>query len=390
MKGLTKLLVGGAIIASAILPGKLNAQTPTWYQAFNPRNEVVNGLNSYGMPNLNNDNDLDWDDYPLIKGSSDPRADVDADDKPGTDNDQKVYGDWLNGLIAYLPGEYWRSTPSEKEEWVRNVYPIMTRLNNYTYNSSADPDEFFDSDRFSVGDFLTGNGYSPDRDDFDLIHDKYNMDYNGLFNIPIYIARVHSDDGTFNHGISAIFTGDDLNNLEDWLFLEPQSGEIREPGSWSVPFNSSVSIFGVHNFKDAYNLGSIDLPRLYTAVRLHFDGSGNREMTYLNPDMIVDQATVAVEDDENTNISDSYLLNQNFPNPFNSSTTISYSLPNEANVEVNIFNVKGQKLETLVNIKQIAGEYYIKWDSSKYPTGTYFYQITTPSFTKTRKMTYIK
>ena len=355
-----KALIGTAIVVSTLLPGKLNAQTPTWYQAFNPRNEVVNYFGSYGSGDVDQDGDVDAADLSAMNTTQNFYSDVDADGIQSSAQDKQILSNYLNGNRVYMPAEYWRSTPSEKKDWVKKIYPIMTKLNNYTYNSSADPNLFFDSDRFSVGDFLTGNGYSPNRDDFNLIHPKYNLNYNGLFNLPIYITRVHSDDGQFNHGISAIFTGTNLNDVDDWLFLEPQIGEVVEPGSQSIPFNSRADILGVKDFKSAYDVGLIDLPWLKAAVSIHLDAQGNREMTYINPEMIVDQTSLDVEDNTNTNVSDSYMLNQNFPNPFNSNTTISYYLPKEKGIELNIYNLQGKLEETLVkNEKQVQGEHKV-------------------------------
>ncbi|MBU0529098.1 hypothetical protein KKF86_04990, partial [bacterium] len=318
MKYLKNLLFATAIAVSAVLPGKLNAQTPTWYDAFNPRNEVVDGFNSYGIPDLNNNKNLK-DDLNLILGGSDPKADVDGDDHPGTAQDVQVYTEYVNGDRDYLPGEYWRSTPSEKEGWIRKVYPISVRLSNYEFISPLDPrsqdqNTRFDSDNGSLADFLNLNGYNPNRVDFNLIHPKYSLTYNGLFNLPAYIARVHSDDGNFNHGIIAFFTGTNLNDPNGWIFGDAQEGRIIEPGvDWSIPFSSRVDILGVHDFESSYNSGVIDLPKTTVAVYIHFDSQGNREITYMNPVMIEDQTTLDIKDNEKTNVSNKFLLKQNFP-----------------------------------------------------------------------------
>lgn len=73
-------------------------------------------------------------------------------------------------------------------------------------------------------------------------------------------------------------------------------------------------------------------------------------------------------------------LYQNYPNPFNPSTEIHYTLPQPGKVEVSIYNLLGQKLQTLVSETQDAGEHEIIWDatnSSGLPvgSGTYFYLI---------------
>ena len=58
------------------------------------------------------------------------------------------------------------------------------------------------------------------------------------------------------------------------------TGKVVEPWSLSIPFNSEIKIKGLHNFKDAYDVGLIDKPRFYNAVKIHIDGFGNREMTF--------------------------------------------------------------------------------------------------------------
>ena len=68
-------------------------------------------------------------------------------------------------------------------------------------------------------------------------------------------------------------------------------------------------------------------------------------------------------------------LDQNYPNPFNPVTKFSYSIPQDANVTLEVYNVKGQLVETLVNETQTANHYDVNWDASEYGTGMYFYQL---------------
>ena len=72
---------------------------------------------------------------------------------------------------------------------------------------------------------------------------------------------------------------------------------------------------------------------------------------------------------------DKFVLEQNFPNPFNPKTTILYQLPLESDVVLSIYNIIGQKVEILVNEKQGAGIYNIEWDASNVASGMYFYRI---------------
>jgi len=90
-----------------------------------------------------------------------------------------------------------------------------------------------------------------------------------------------------------------------------------------------------------------------------------------------------------------YTLNQNYPNPFNPTTTISYDLPEMADVSMEIYNLRGQKVATLVNQTLGAGRYQETWDGlddSVQPvsTGLYLTKIQAGSYTKTIKMLYLK
>lgn len=83
-------------------------------------------------------------------------------------------------------------------------------------------------------------------------------------------------------------------------------------------------------------------------------------------------------------------LSQNYPNPFNPSTTITYSLPNNNDVVLEIYNTLGQKVATLINQKQTAGTYNVTFDASNLATGVYFYRLQSGNFMEVRKMMLLK
>ncbi|MCH2661854.1 T9SS type A sorting domain-containing protein, partial [bacterium] len=91
-----------------------------------------------------------------------------------------------------------------------------------------------------------------------------------------------------------------------------------------------------------------------------------------------------------------FALFANFPNPFNPSTSIEYALPEATEVELAIYDVLGQKVQTLVAQQlQDAGYYRLTWDGRDsagrgIASGMYFYRLATPKFVQTRKMTLIK
>jgi photosystem II stability/assembly factor-like uncharacterized protein len=84
-----------------------------------------------------------------------------------------------------------------------------------------------------------------------------------------------------------------------------------------------------------------------------------------------------------------FSLYPNYPNPFNPSTTISYSLPKTAIVSLCLFNTLGQVIATLVNERKDAGFYQITWNANV-PSGIYFYRLQAAEFVETKKVVLLK
>jgi len=81
-----------------------------------------------------------------------------------------------------------------------------------------------------------------------------------------------------------------------------------------------------------------------------------------------------------------FSLRQNWPNPFNSTTRIEYSLPMAAQVKLNIYNLRGEKVATLIDGLIPAGEHSVSWTASNVASGLYFYRIQAGDFSETRKL----
>lgn len=86
-----------------------------------------------------------------------------------------------------------------------------------------------------------------------------------------------------------------------------------------------------------------------------------------------------------------FSLDDNYPNPFNPKTTIKYQLPKESKVKIQIFDLTGNHIKTLVNSKKGPGYYEVDWqgmdtNSKQVPTGIYFYRISAGSYRKIKKM----
>jgi len=86
----------------------------------------------------------------------------------------------------------------------------------------------------------------------------------------------------------------------------------------------------------------------------------------------------------------SYELEQNYPNPFNPTTNFHFSIPKDGNVTVKIYDVTGQVVGTFVDGFLKAGTYNAEFDGTNYASGVYFYTLSTPEFTQTKKMILLK
>jgi len=90
-----------------------------------------------------------------------------------------------------------------------------------------------------------------------------------------------------------------------------------------------------------------------------------------------------------------FALHQNYPNPFNPITRINYDLPEDALVNITIYDMMGRQVKTLINSEQTAGYRTIRWNGTNYlgqsvSAGLYMYVIQAGDFRKTRKMVLLK
>jgi hypothetical protein len=85
-----------------------------------------------------------------------------------------------------------------------------------------------------------------------------------------------------------------------------------------------------------------------------------------------------------------YTLSQNYPNPFNPTTLIQYSIPALSKVKIEVYDVLGSKVATLIDSEQPAGKYTVNFNASRFASGVYFYQLSTPNMVLSKKMILIK
>lgn len=107
------------------------------------------------------------------------------------------------------------------------------------------------------------------------------------------------------------------------------------------------------------------------------DFNGNYEYHYLSSDVLVGTPM-------------NFNLSQNYPNPFNPATKINFQLANDGNVSIEVFNNLGKKVADVLNEYRPAGYYTAEFNASALPSGSYFYKMTSGSFSKVMRMVVIK
>jgi hypothetical protein len=148
-------------------------------------------------------------------------------------------------------------------------------------------------------------------------------------------------------------------------------------GSWvnNSPVGETRHFYGV----------CLNGPHKGTVVGEIGTGVGNTGMMY----NIFDNGTVGIGQ-IGTTVPQKFSLNQNFPNPFNPTTKISFAMAKAGPVMLTVFDMTGKEVATLVNTTLSAGNFEYTFDGSKLSSGVYFYRIITNDFVDTKKMSLLK
>ncbi|MDZ4122407.1 MAG: carboxypeptidase regulatory-like domain-containing protein, partial [Candidatus Cloacimonadaceae bacterium] len=206
--------------------------------------------------------------------------------------------------------------------------------------------------------------------------------------------------GTYRWAVKAVYTSDVLsvpsfsNSLVKQVVNGTVAGVVRTITNAPIAGVSITagSYTATTNAVGAYNIllpiGTYDV----TASKVGFQTQViNDVVVNANQTTTVNFVLGVVSNEDNVIPVVATELSGNYPNPFNPSTTISYAIKDPANVRLEIYNLKGQLIRTLVNEEQNTGHYRIIWngtDSLNRPvsSGVYFYRMNAGSYSSTRKM----
>lgn len=193
-------------------------------------------------------------------------------------------------------------------------------------------------------------------------------------------------------------TGTEKVHILDWEFNPipgwPVSTPVSTGSVFSTPYNPSVDDV------DGDGLQELILVSEGLSVMV-WDMESAHDPTVSNGKLYIDEINSAmykpapiisdVTDDDNPKVLPrTFALNQNFPNPFNPTTKINFELPSQAFVRLDVFNVLGQTVATVVNQVLPGGSHTVDFDGTGLASGVYLYRLTSGNQTTTRKMVLLK
>lgn len=171
--------------------------------------------------------------------------------------------------------------------------------------------------------------------------------------------------------------------------LQYKGGAANDPNNYTASVIDSL-IHPNTGQLDIVAVGDVNKDSLDEAV--YSSGYPRGTLDYPNiPLVILEYKGVSRVARENNAVPNSFFLAQNFPNPFNPSTTIKFGMPSEAFVSLRIYNILGQEVAVLINNEHMtAGSYNVDFNASKLTSGTYIYQLNVNNQIVSKKMLLMK
>jgi len=169
--------------------------------------------------------------------------------------------------------------------------------------------------------------------------------------------------------------------------VSPQFYVMRKmlPDAGGMPI--SVNVGSTKEFSQKVNLQSIWIPDSLSVVV--FIQSKSEKTVYQSSR--IRYSSIVTSINKNNKLQPTqFKLDQNYPNPFNPSTVISYQLAVGSHVTLNVYDILGNEVATLINGQKPAGNYSVKFNASNLSSGVYFYQLKTGNFIRTKKMILLK
>jgi len=303
-----------------------------------------------------------------------------ADDQPAIPWDLNEDGDvdeyYTDGSVYIplsMPSWFFNSDQGYQDAFFHESNFKVVANNNWVvagwHDSKKLRNAYFDTDGY--------DGWLKQPEMVFSISDDYGMTWSD----PLYINanpldNLEDPDGNFDNNYAEELNGMLPVNISFGEMLEIQS---NEPGNYHAMLH--VAFFDDNDYGSAAG---------QTSASGELNGG---KLRYMALDLEFQEAWVpeGSDSDENTIIPNDAYLWQNYPNPFNPVTEIRFTLKEDADVNIEVYNIKGQKIRTLVNELTQAGDHFVTWegrddDERSVASGVYFYKMKSGKQIETRKM----
>ncbi len=173
------------------------------------------------------------------------------------------------------------------------------------------------------------------------------------------------------------------------VYPEDYPDYINPAGGAKSALTYSASQVAAVQYEGTFGGGSIAGRLVYVAFAVETMGSVAERAALIGRVVTFFSGATGIADEEASH-PDTWSLEQNFPNPFNPTTTIGFSMARPGFASLKVFDLLGREVMTLVNEEKAAGSYRATVDASALTSGTYFYVLHAGSFTATRRMVLVK
>jgi endo-1,4-beta-xylanase len=183
-----------------------------------------------------------------------------------------------------------------------------------------------------------------------------------------------------------------------WNSIAPGSSwhwdEVHNSNSGGQVVNFNLSS-GSHTLTVAYREDGTQLDKIYiTSTGATPSGTGSAATNCSGSRVAFDEPQDETDADlelaANESVPTEYSLSDNYPNPFNPATKITYTLKDAADVKLEVFDIAGRLVATLADGRQTAGAHEVSFDARSLASGIYFYRLHAGSFTQTKRMLLVK
>lgn len=228
-----------------------------------------------------------------------------------------------------------------------------------------------------------------------------NYSYSGIGDIPFTAWEI---DSTSERQLNVIFTENDNYGSGTNLIWDMGWNNVKHPYQFEEKGAEEYIFIMNSTYNSGADYSSQTLPyqsdNLYTIcpatrsrpyLQSQFDLSFFTNERLSPEDLFTFNSRVTTKDTAKTpEVITDYKLLQNYPNPFNSGTVITYYLPDESRINIELFDILGRKIKTLIDEVKPKGKYKINFNPAGLSTGIYFYRLQAGSFVQVKKMMLLK